>query len=189
MNMKKKWGYRRSKFFRNADQKRGFWVERPWDMGEDGFTLIELIITMIIISILIAIASLQFGQWTRKANVEKETKELYTDIMNVRVMAMTRARNNGIRLISATQYTTLDDSNNNSNYDAGEVSPNSKTLGNTMNWNGGGTDITFDSRGLTTNWGTISITPNTVGASYDCIVISMTRINMGLMTGVACAQK
>lgn len=153
---------------------------RLWAAGK-GFTLVELLVAIVVIGILTAIAAIQFEQWTRKSNIERETKELYTDIMSARVTAITRNRNNGIRLVNATQYTTVDDINNDGDYgEAGEVSPNSKTLGNTMNWNGGAfpANLTFDARGLINNIGTMCIF-STVSPGYDCIVISMTRINMG----------
>ncbi len=66
-----------------------------------------------------------------------------------------------------------------------------KTLKNQIEWNGAtpnNSDITFDSRGLASPNGEISIT-NTVGAGYDCISISTTRINMGQMSGGNCVQK
>lgn len=158
----------------------------------DGLTLVEMLIVIAIAGILMAIATIQFGQWTRKYNIEREIKELYSDLMNARMQATTKNRNNGIRLVSSTQYRTLDDLNNDGDFnDAGEVSPNTKNLTNQMSWNGNppaNTDLTFNSRGLASSSGTISIT-NTVGAGYDCIAISTTRINMGQVIGGNCAQK
>lgn len=159
---------------------------------DDGLSLVEMLIVIAIAGILMAIATIQFGQWTRKYNIEREIKELYSDLMNARMQAMTKNRTNGIRLVSSTQYTTLDDLNNDGDFnDAGEVSPNLKNLTNQMSWNGNppaNSNLTFNSRGLASSSGTISIT-NTVGAGYDCITISTTRINMGQMSGGSCVQK
>lgn len=158
----------------------------------DGLTLVEMLIVIAVIGILAATATIQFGQWTRKYNIEREIKELYSDLMDARFKAMSRNRNNGIRLLNATQYTTLDDQNNDGDFnDSGEVSVNTKNLANQINWNGNppaNTDLTFDSRGLASPNGTISIT-NEAGAGYDCIEVFITRINMGQMSGGSCAQK
>ena len=49
--------------------------------------------------------------------------------------------------------------------------------------------IEFDIRGTTNDWGSIRVNPVNSGSAYDCIVISVSRINLGRMVGGACVQK
>jgi type IV fimbrial biogenesis protein FimT len=168
----------------------------PVIKGKDGLSLIEMLIVIAIISLLIGIASLQFSKWNTKYNIEGQTKEMYSDLMEARANAMSRNRDHIFRMIDATRYQTLADLNGDGDYDdtvnniaeTGAI----KTLKNAIQWNSAApanSDVTFNSRGLATTAGTINVATNTAGAVYDCIVISWTRINMGLMSGGSCAQK
>lgn len=62
-------------------------------MGRKGISLIELMIVICIISILLAIATINFNNWTRRHNIEKEVKELYSDLMFVRQQALVTGMN------------------------------------------------------------------------------------------------
>lgn len=70
-------------------------------MGRKGISLIELMIVICIISILLAIATINFNNWTRRHNIEKECKELYTDLMFVRQQALVTGMNHRARFETA----------------------------------------------------------------------------------------
>jgi len=62
-------------------------------MGRKGISLIELIVVIGIISILLAIVTINFNNWTRRYNIEKEVKELYSDLMFIRQQALVTGMN------------------------------------------------------------------------------------------------
>lgn len=59
-------------------------------MGRDGYSLIEMMIVVALMGILLAMATLSFNDYMRKARIESQTKTLYSDIVNVRSEAMFR---------------------------------------------------------------------------------------------------
>ncbi len=164
-------------------------------MNKNGFTLIELLVVIGIIGILIAVGTLDFRDMTVKSNVEGQVREMYADLMVTRVQAMSRNRDHFVRLNNAAQYTAVDDSDNDGINDmiAPDTQLYQKSLKYPIQWNSavpGNVDLIFDSKGLadSAGLGTISV-PNTAGAAYDCIVIDITRIYIGKMSGGSCVQK
>ena len=79
-------------------------------MSERGFSLIELTVVIALIGILLAIATLDFAQWNRKAQFERQVKELYADIQGARIDAAFTKQPRGIEFSGSQvvfkRYTT-----------------------------------------------------------------------------------
>lgn len=149
-------------------------------MKQDGFTLIEMLIVIAIAAIIMAIATINFGTWTAKSNIEGEIREMYADLMTARARAIDTNRTHSVAF-SGVQYTITDDT--------GAVIIR-KTMKNPITVAGGA--LSFDNRGLASITSpaaiTISLT-NNAGAVFDCIIIEQTRMNMGIMSGGACVRR
>lgn len=159
-----------------------------------GVTLVELLTVSMIVGILGVSLGFAYSGWMGSYRVEKQTKDIYTDMMTARVMAMDRNQTHFADFTSGTTYRIVEDTNENSaiNVGAGDtVLPAfAKTVEHNNNANGFGIPLTlkFDSRGLISPLRTIWIT-HAADPDYDCIVFSSTRISMGKMSGSSCVKK
>ena len=163
-------------------------------MKKDGFSLIELLVVIIILGIVASLGTVSFTGWIRKHDLESQVKEMYTDLMNARLTAMHQNRSHFISL-SANQITASEDTDgdgagdsplciwNRNRGDPVDAScPNDKSLSYKnikfpATWNGTAT-LEFNARGLSNTNNTICVF-STYNPSYDCIVVSATRIRMG----------
>ncbi len=163
-------------------------------MKNGGFTVIELLIVIIILSILLVIAGLSGRAWLDRYRVEGQVKEMYVDLMNARARAMQKNRMHFVRFTTA-QYTVYEDTNPAPDGD-GSLQPASdaQVLQKSANYaiTSGSSEIDFDSRGLATGLTgtqtTIRVTTS-YGAAYDCLTISATRIRMGAYNGSTCVTQ
>jgi prepilin-type N-terminal cleavage/methylation domain-containing protein len=173
-------------------------------MKKEGFSLIELLVVIIILGIVASLGTVSFTGWVRKHDLESQVKEMYTDLINARITAMHQNRAHFITLVDtdldgfADKITASEDTdgdgagdsplciwnrNRGDPVDAGCPSDKSlsyKKLTFPLTWNGSTTTLEFNPRGLynTPIPKTICVF-STYNPSYDCIIVSQTRISMG----------
>ena len=73
-------------------------------MKTNGFTLVELMITMAVMGVLITLSALYFNTMSRKSQLERQTKEMYADLMGSRTQALYQKQARTVT-VSAGQYT------------------------------------------------------------------------------------
>ena len=154
---------------------------------QEGFTLIEMVVTMAIIGIVTAIAIPNFSKWKEKHEIDGQAQKVYFDLMLARTTAV--KSNNNVRVTfdtTAHTYLIHEDTNDDGNVDAGE---NSRTsiLENSIQfaYNTGITDdngnnvtsavsfggtpqVIFDSRGQASSSGSVFLLHlNDIGETDD----------------------
>jgi prepilin-type N-terminal cleavage/methylation domain-containing protein len=158
-----------------------------------GVTLIELAVVIVIISILAAALGFSYQGWMGRYRVEKNTKELFTDLMQARQMAMTRNSFFFVDFPTVRSYRVIEDTNGNGTAEPGAgdtvMTPDgSKQVDYDITLSPAGMTVTLDKRGLVGPNGSIRIV-TTLDPDYDCISMSQTRVLMGKLDGTTCNEK
>ncbi len=164
--------------------------------GREGFTLVEILIVVVILTILSTMAVTSFLGLSEKYKVETETKQLYADLMDARGRAMQRNRFHFVRF-AASGYATYDDTSpspdGNGAYNTGldnqVVNVTFKHPITTV-LSGGTPNFSFNRNGISSDTGYIRLT-STVNPDYDCITIRETRTKTGKYDATAgvCVEK
>lgn len=154
-----------------------------------GTTLIELLVVISVVGILAATLDYSFEGWIERYEVEKITKELFTDLMQARLLAVERNAT-FIADLDHYGYTVGEDRNLDDEIDSAEALPGfPKKVKHKLEWNlVRSHKVYFNTRGLMTPYRTISVVPED-GADYDCLKIFQTRIITGRYDDDECVAK
>jgi len=156
-------------------------------MKNSGVTLTELAVVVAIIGIVIIAVGFSFQGWAARYNVEKQIKEMHTDLMEAKAKAMSKSRVYFISL-AAGQYIVYEDTDpapdgNGVLTTASDTVRLTKSLDTSypITWDGAAT-VEFNTRGLAAGGEQTICSNTTADADYNCIVISDSRINLGQLT-------
>ncbi|MDD2337388.1 MAG: type II secretion system protein [Geobacteraceae bacterium] len=160
-------------------------------MNKKGFSLIELVVIVSIIGILLTLGTISFNSWQTKYYVEKQTKEMFTDISAMRLRAIHTKRLHRLTFLpnsySCQSYAPEDEAL------AAGVTVMTKFLKYKL-VNEDGTPfvnavIDFNSRGFAESERNFRVSSTTNDAPFDCIIVSAGQTNMGKMKEGTCYAK
>jgi len=161
-------------------------------MNRRGFSLMELIIVIALISTMLAIATINFNSWQVKYNIEAQVKEMLSDLVDVRSMAIASKKEHRVFLTPTSYSFRRYSSEADPKTSSGGVQVLNKTLKYQIAWPSSVpamNPIVIDDRGYTTNLGTISVGVGLGDPAYNCIVVHTARVNMGKLNGTNCEIK
>lgn len=185
--------------------------------NSNGFTLIETMITIAIISILVMMAT-SGADYIQAQKLTSTTREFLADLQQMRQNALTKrstavnSRGFGVRFNSNTTYTLFEfnDANGNFAYDAGEESgatqknlqslPGSMASSVTVTIGAAGDPtgavLLYDKHGMprTTAWGIAGSTTYVLklasgSIQSSCVLLNQVRVREGRWNGVNCAVR
>ena len=145
------------------------------EMGGNGFTLVELIVTVAVMIILASLATVQFRKMTINASIEKELKMIYADLMELRTKALYENTPRAVRFTRNVMaiYPGSDTS-------APPVMTRSLPHGVAWSGSGASLEIEYDTYGISNKLVTVCVEPdNQNSSSVDSLIISHARIRMG----------
>lgn len=152
-------------------------------MGERGFSLIELLAIIAVMGILLAIGTLQFNQYSRKANIESQVRTMYADLLKARSEAFMQKESRSFTVTgtSGTQFKVYPS-------DDGSGTPVlDRTFKSTVVFDNNNT-ISFNSRGMASGTKTVCVEPLGNPAYIDSIKITETMIQLGKWREGTCSS-
>ena len=149
-------------------------------MRSRGFSMVEMILVMTVISILLAIATLSFKEYARRYKTEAQTRLLFAELLKARVNAICQRRTTRVKLFPS-RYEVYS-----SQQDGAGVKPLQTHILSypiTCNAKSGdpvqGYPIDFQQQGMAINECSICLDPSAGSGAVDSIKVSATRVSIG----------
>ena len=147
-----------------------------------GYTLVETVVVICIISILLALGTLRFNEYLRRYRMEAQTRMIHAELQKARTNALYERRATRVKLYADRfeVYSTLSD--------IGVAPMVSRPLSYAIVFNCG-SHLDFDDRGIAMNLGSLCLNEGDGAAGVDSVVIAKTRVSLGKKDrGEACAS-
>lgn len=149
-------------------------------MQSRGYSLIEMLLVIGIVSILLAIGTLRFNEYMRRYKIETQTRTIYYKVLEARAAALYERRSTRLKLYARRLelYSSARDNTDG----VKPVLTQALDFPITCNGHGDGVNgyrLDFDAKGLAGNSCSISLEAGEVSGAVDSVIISRTRVRIG----------
>jgi len=146
-----------------------------------GFTIVELVVVVGILTILLSIATMQFNSYSTKSAIESQTRTVLTDLVAVRNEALFQKRRRAVKLTSTSFWVY-------SSAATTGTPVQRKTLRHPVLLAGLPDPLVFNGRGIIEgiDSGAICIEPAGNAGVIDSIVLGTTHLQTGKRNGTEC---
>jgi prepilin-type N-terminal cleavage/methylation domain-containing protein len=149
-------------------------------MKARGYSLVEMVVVIGIISILLSIATLRFNEYSKRYRMEAQTRLIYNELLQARINALYQRRTTRVKLYPnrfEIYSSTHDDT-------AGVAPVRTHPLSFPIICTGDevaakGYPVVFDSAGIAVESRTLCLDEGDALAAVDSVVISKTRVRIG----------
>jgi len=158
-------------------------------MDNRGSSLVEMSAVVSVVSFLVVALGFSYEGWQTRFSIEGTTRELCSDIMTARLMAIERRLKHYV-VLEQYEYAIVEDTNDDDAAGPGDTTLPSfpKRVRHAISWNGTGNRIYMDMHGEISALRTIRFVSD-ADPDFDCIKVSMTRVAMGKHNGTECEPK
>jgi len=148
-------------------------------MRERGYSLVEIVVVIGVLSILIVIATPLFGNMMRRARIEDQTRTIYTELQRAQANALYQRRTTRVRLYR--DHFEIYSSQLDNQKGVAPIQTRALSYPITCNGTGDGSagyPLDFDQKGLASRC-SICLDGGDGSGSVDSVVISAIRISIG----------
>ena len=155
-----------------------------------GFTLVEVIVAIGIISILLSISTISFNSWQIKHKMEAQIKEMASDFSEIRIRALTMKQRHSITLNAQSYVFRSYSSESEDLFTGGTTIPGGSHTVVYKLKKGDGTDYAaevyeIDQRGANvSSVATIYLENGAASSGLNCLKLHTVRINPGNSTTI-----
>ena len=150
-------------------------------MAERGFSLVEMVIVIAVISILLAIGTLKFNDYALRYHTEAQTRTIFSALLKARADALYERRATRVKLYASrfdVYSSTQDDTKGAAPVLSQALSyPVMCSLqkGNPVN----GYLVDFDTTGFTANWCSICVDSGDTSGTVNSVKVFGSRVSLG----------
>jgi prepilin-type N-terminal cleavage/methylation domain-containing protein len=149
-------------------------------MKARGYSLVEMVVVIGIISILLSIATLRFNEYSKRYRMEAQTRLIYSELLKARINALYQRRSTRVKLY-ANRFEVYSSSQDDT---AGVAPVRTQALSFPIVCSGvenavKGYPVEFNSAGIADNLRTVCLDEGDGLAAVDSVVISKTRVRIG----------
>ena len=144
-------------------------------MQARGYSLVEMVVIVGIISILLVIGTLKFREYFTRYRTESQTRMLFSELQRTRANALYQRRATRVKLY-ASRFEVY---SSKADCDSGVAPRSSQSLSLPITWSQNGNNVDFDENGIASVPRSICLESCDGAGTVDSVVVHFIRVSVG----------